>query len=106
MKPAHYVNGVFTTTGPAFPLLSPVDGSQVGIFPEAPRDLVDAAVRAAHPALAGSRGRMSVQRPCPILRRIADGIATARSDEFVEAEAADTCHRAEATRRPLVWPPR
>ncbi|WP_204014649.1 hypothetical protein [Sphaerimonospora thailandensis] len=104
MKPAHYHNGVFTTTGPAFPLLSPVDGSQAGIFPEAPRDLVDAALRAAHTALAGSRGRTGVQKPCSILRRTADGIATARSEGFVEAEA--TGHRAEATRRPRVWPSR
>ncbi|GIH69686.1 2-hydroxymuconic semialdehyde dehydrogenase [Sphaerimonospora thailandensis] len=89
MKPAHYVNGAFTTTGTAFPLFSPVDGSQVGAVPEAPRDVVDAAVRAARTALAGPWGRTSVEERCSMLRRIADGIE-ARFDEFVAAEVADT----------------
>lgn len=89
MKLAHYVNGDFTTAGLAFPLLSPVDGSQVGDVPEAPRDIVDAAVQAARAALAGPWGRTSVEERCSFLRRIADGIA-ARFDEFVDAEVADT----------------
>ncbi|GGQ06798.1 2-hydroxymuconic semialdehyde dehydrogenase [Streptosporangium pseudovulgare] len=89
MKPAHYVNGAFSTEGAAFPLVSPVDGRQVGAVPEASRETVDAAVTAARSALDGDWGRTSVEERCAFLRRIADGIE-ARFDEFVDAETADT----------------
>ncbi|MFI9551596.1 2-hydroxymuconic semialdehyde dehydrogenase [Nonomuraea endophytica] len=85
----HYVNGVFETSGTAFPLISPVDGHQVGTVPEAPREVVDAAVAAARAALAGPWGAASTEERCAYLRRIADGIE-ARFDEFVDAEVADT----------------
>ncbi|MFI6905439.1 2-hydroxymuconic semialdehyde dehydrogenase [Nonomuraea sp. NPDC050394] len=85
----HYVNGVFETTGTPFPLISPVDGRQMGTVPEAPREVVDAAVAAAGAALAGPWGATSTEERCAWLRRIADGIE-ARFDAFVAAEVADT----------------
>ncbi|WP_113701638.1 2-hydroxymuconic semialdehyde dehydrogenase [Nonomuraea lactucae] len=89
MKPAHYVNGAFTVAGTSFPLRSPVDGSLAGAVPEAPRELVDEAVRAAGAGLAGAWGEASVEERCEFLRRIAGGIVE-RFDEFVDAEVADT----------------
>nr|SBO96589.1 2-aminomuconate semialdehyde dehydrogenase [Nonomuraea gerenzanensis] len=89
MKPAHYVNGVFTTAGTPFPLRSPADGRQIAAVPEAPRETVDEAVRAARAAMDGAWGRASTEERCAYLRRIADGIE-ARFEEFVAAEVADT----------------
>ncbi|MGW0808104.1 2-hydroxymuconic semialdehyde dehydrogenase [Nonomuraea sp. NPDC002799] len=89
MKPAHYVNGVFTVVGTPFPLRSPVDGHEHCTVPEASRETVDEAVHAAEAALKGAWGRTDAEQRCAYLRSIADGIE-ARFDEFVAAEVADT----------------
>ncbi|MET7299131.1 2-hydroxymuconic semialdehyde dehydrogenase [Embleya sp. NPDC005575] len=87
--PAHYVAGEFTRAGgEGFPLVNPVDGAVAGEVPEADRVIVDAAVAAAHGALA-AWGSASVEVRAEAMRRIADGIQ-ARFDEFVDAEVADT----------------
>ncbi|MFI6520716.1 2-hydroxymuconic semialdehyde dehydrogenase [Spirillospora sp. NPDC050679] len=87
--PAHYVAGTFRTTGETFPLIDPADGSVVGQVPEATREIVDEAVRAARAALDGGWAATGVEERAAAMRRIADGIQ-ARFDEFVDAEVADT----------------
>ncbi|WP_067829911.1 2-hydroxymuconic semialdehyde dehydrogenase [Actinomadura kijaniata] len=89
MKAAHYVGGGFRTDGAAFALVDPVDGRRVGDVPEATRQIVDEAVRAARAALEDGWGRTGATERAAALRRIADGIQ-ARFDEFVDAEVADT----------------
>lgn len=89
MKAEHYVGGVFRSDGPAFPLIAPADGSELGSVPEAPREVVDEAVAAARAALRGPWGTTAAEERAAALRRIADGIQ-ARFDEFVDAEVADT----------------
>ncbi|MFB4302716.1 2-hydroxymuconic semialdehyde dehydrogenase [Actinomadura sp. NTSP31] len=89
MKAEHYVGGVFRSDGPAFPLVSPADGAEIGTVPEAPREAVDDAVAAAREALRGPWGAAGVEERAAAMRRIADGIQ-ARSGEFVDAEIADT----------------
>ncbi|SNS57789.1 2-hydroxymuconic semialdehyde dehydrogenase [Actinomadura mexicana] len=89
MKAEHYVGGVFRSDGPAFPLVAPVDGTELGAVPEATREVVDDAVAAARSALKGPWGAMSAEERATALRRVADGIQ-ARSEEFVDAEVADT----------------
>ncbi|MER6811893.1 2-hydroxymuconic semialdehyde dehydrogenase [Spirillospora sp. NPDC000708] len=89
MKAEHYVGGVFRSDGPAFPLISPADGAEIGAVPEAPREAVDDAVAAARAALGGPWGAGGAEERAAALRRIADGIE-ARFAEFVDAEVADT----------------
>jgi aminomuconate-semialdehyde/2-hydroxymuconate-6-semialdehyde dehydrogenase len=92
MKPAHFVGGTFlphVPGGTAFPLLDPVDGTERGQVPEATRETVDAAVRAARDALNGAWGATGDTERAAALRRIADGIE-ARFEEFVDAETGDT----------------
>jgi 2-hydroxymuconic semialdehyde dehydrogenase len=87
---AHYVDGAFLPGGSqTFPLVDPVDGAVRGSVPEADEAVVDAAVRAARRALAGSWGSTAAAERTAVLRRIADGIE-GRFDEFVAAEIADT----------------
>ncbi|MFC5746751.1 2-hydroxymuconic semialdehyde dehydrogenase [Actinomadura rugatobispora] len=92
MKPAHYVGGAFLAEEPGaetFALLDPCDGSERGRVPEAARETVDAAVRAARGALEGAWGATGDTGRAAALRRIADGVE-ARFEEFVDAETADT----------------
>ncbi|MFD9717177.1 2-hydroxymuconic semialdehyde dehydrogenase [Streptomyces sp. NPDC059076] len=92
MQAAHYVGGAFLPNDPAtttFPLVDPVDGSTVGQVPEATRETVDAAVRAARDALDGAWGATSPEERSAALHRIADEIQ-ARFDAFVDAEVSDT----------------
>lgn len=89
MKAEHYVGGVFRSDGPAFPLVSPADGAELGAVPEATREVVDDAVAAARSALKGPWGSMAAEERAAALRRVADGVQ-ARFDEFVDAEVADT----------------
>ncbi|MGW3773721.1 2-hydroxymuconic semialdehyde dehydrogenase [Actinomadura verrucosospora] len=89
MKAEHYVGGVFRSDGPAFPLIAPADGTELGSVPEATREVVDDAVAAARSALKGPWGAMAAEERAAALRRVADGIQ-ARFEEFVDAEVADT----------------
>ncbi|NDU72702.1 2-hydroxymuconic semialdehyde dehydrogenase [Actinomadura sp. DSM 109109] len=89
MKAEHYVGGVFRSDGPAFPLIAPVDGTELGAVPEATREVVDDAVAAARSALDGPWGAMAAEERAAALRRVADGVQ-ARFEEFVDAEVADT----------------
>ncbi|MFA1544113.1 2-hydroxymuconic semialdehyde dehydrogenase [Actinomadura monticuli] len=89
MKAEHYVGGVFRADGRTFPLIDPVDGSELGTVPEAAPEVVDDAVTAARAALKGEWGALGDEDRAAALRRVADGIE-ARFEEFVAAEVADT----------------
>src|SRR5690606_36741398 len=89
MKAEHYVGGVFRADGEPFPLVAPVDGSELGTVPEAAPEVVDAAVNAARTALKGPWAAMGVDERAAALRAVAVGIQS-RFEEFVEAEVADT----------------
>ncbi|TMR01897.1 2-hydroxymuconic semialdehyde dehydrogenase [Actinomadura soli] len=97
MKAEHYVGGGFRSDGPSFPLIAPVDGSELGTVPEATRDVVDDAVTAARTALRGPWGTTGAEERAAALRAVADGIE-ARFDEFVDAEVADTGRSREFAR--------
>ncbi|VTZ50801.1 2-hydroxymuconic semialdehyde dehydrogenase [Methylocella tundrae] len=88
---AHFIDGAFTqgTTGKSWENFHPVDGSLIGRVPEGGRAEVDAAVTAAHAALRGDWGRMSVVERTDLLGAVADEI-NRRFDEFLEAECLDT----------------
>ncbi|WP_334176419.1 2-hydroxymuconic semialdehyde dehydrogenase [Pseudoxanthobacter sp.] len=88
---AHFIDGVFTqgSTGRSWQNFCPVDGSLIGTVPEGGRAEVDAAVAAAHAALDGEWGRMTVVQRTDMLAAVADGI-NARFNDFLEAECLDT----------------
>jgi aminomuconate-semialdehyde/2-hydroxymuconate-6-semialdehyde dehydrogenase len=88
---AHFIDGMFTqgTTGKSWENFCPVDGSLIGRVPEGGRAEVDAAVAAAHSALYGDWGRLSVVERTDMLGAVADEI-NCRFDEFLEAECLDT----------------
>lgn len=87
----HFIDGEYTagTTGRSFDNINPSDGSLVGRIHEAGEAEVDAACQAARRALSGPWGRMAQNDRLDLLLAVADGI-TARFDDFVEAECADT----------------
>ncbi len=85
----NFINGEFVTTAKQFEKRTPLDNSLIGMVHEAGKAEVDAAVQAAHDALHGPWGKMTVVERTDILNKVADEI-TRRFDEFLEAECADT----------------
>ena len=85
----NFINGEFVSTGKQFEKRTPLDNSIIGMVHEAGKAEVDAAVQAAHDALKGPWGKMTVVERTDILNKVADEI-TRRFDEFLEAECADT----------------
>lgn len=87
----NFIGGEYTKSrlGKLFENRSPVDGSLLSMVHEAGQDDVDAAVAAAKAALDGPWGGMDIDQRTALLYRVADGI-TARFDEFLAAECADT----------------
>lgn len=85
----HYVGGGFDASGVTLPLVDPVTGRVAGEVPQASREVVDRAVRAAREALRGPWAVWSPTERSRLLHRIADGIER-RFEEFVAAECADT----------------
>lgn len=85
----HYVGGGFDASGVPLPLVDPVTGRVAGEVPQASREVVDRAVRAAREALRGPWAVWSPTERSRLLHRIADGIER-RFEEFVAAECADT----------------
>ncbi len=88
---AHFINGEFTqgSTGKNWENRSPLDNSLIGRVPEGGQAEVDAAVQAAHAALEGPWGKMSVAERTDLLAAVADEI-NARFDDFLAAECLDT----------------
>ncbi len=85
----NFINGEYVSTAQTFEKRSPLDNTVIGTVHEAGKAEVDAAVAAARAALDGPWGRMTVAERVDILYAVADGI-TARFDEFLAAECADT----------------
>lgn len=85
----NFINGEYVATGKTFENRAPQDNSLIGHVHEAGQAEVDAAVRAAQAALKGEWGRMSLNKRVELLYALADEIDR-RSDEFLEAEIADT----------------
>jgi aminomuconate-semialdehyde/2-hydroxymuconate-6-semialdehyde dehydrogenase len=87
----HFINGKFqpSQSGRWFEKRSPLDNAVLSRVAEGGQAEVDAAVSAARAALNGPWGRMSMEQRVAMLHAVADGI-TARFDEFVAAEEADT----------------
>ena len=85
----NFADGEFVSGGRSFDDLNPADGTVIARVSEAGPAIVDAAVNAARRALRGNWGNARVRQRAALLHKIADGIE-ARSDEFVQAESADT----------------
>lgn len=87
----HFINGAFTAgdSGRDWQNRCPVDNSVIGTVPEGGEAEVDAAVQAAHAALRGPWGRLTIEQRTDLLGAVADEIDR-RADEFVETECLDT----------------
>jgi aminomuconate-semialdehyde/2-hydroxymuconate-6-semialdehyde dehydrogenase len=87
----HFINGEFTKgeTGKTWENRSPLDNSLIGLVHEGGQAAVDAAVRAAHDALHGDWGKLTVDQRTAMLGAVADEINN-RFDAFLEAECLDT----------------
>ncbi|NQV21270.1 MAG: 2-hydroxymuconic semialdehyde dehydrogenase [Rhodospirillales bacterium] len=87
----NFIGGAYTksASGKLFENRSPVDGSLISMVHEAGQADVDAAVAAAKAALKGPWGGMDIAQRTALLYKVADGI-TARFEEFLAAECADT----------------
>jgi len=88
---AHFINNKFigSRSGRQFEKRSPVDGSLIGMVPEAGDSEVDAAVEAAQGALLGPWRRLPLSRRAGVLEAVAAEIDR-RADEFIDAEVHDT----------------
>ena len=87
----HFINGQFVSSvsGKTFEKRSPLDNTRLSLVAEGGQPEVDAAVAAAKAALHGPWGKMTTEQRVAMLHAVADGI-TARFDDFVAAEEADT----------------
>lgn len=87
----HFINGEFVigSASKFFDKRSPVDNTVIAQIAEASQSDVDAAVRAAHQALNGEWGKMTVDQRVEMLYAVANEI-TRRFEDFVAAEMADT----------------
>ncbi len=87
----HFINGEFVvgSSNKFFDKRSPVDNKVIAQIAEANQGDVDAAVRAAHEALNGEWGKMTVDQRVEMLYAVANEI-TRRFEDFVAAEMADT----------------
>jgi len=88
---AHFIRNKFvgTSSGRQFEKRSPVDGSVVGLVPEAAAPEVNAAVEAAQGALAGPWRRLTLAQRVTLLEAVAAEIDR-RADDFIDAEVQDT----------------
>ncbi len=87
----HFINGEFvgSRSGKLFDKRRPTNNALIGQVHEGGREEVDAAVEAAHAAMRGPWGRMTIEQRVDLLYKVADEI-TCRFDDFVAAEMADT----------------
>ena len=87
----NFINGEFVigSANKFFDKRSPVNNQVIAQVAEASQADVDAAVRAAHSALNGEWGKMTVDQRVEMLYAVANEI-TRRFEDFVAAEMADT----------------
>jgi aminomuconate-semialdehyde/2-hydroxymuconate-6-semialdehyde dehydrogenase len=88
---AHFIRNRFvaSSSGRQFEKRSPVDGSLVGMVPEAGAPEVNAAVEAAQAALLGPWRRLTLTQRVGLLEAVAAEIDR-RAHEFIDAEVQDT----------------
>ena len=81
----HFINGEFVvgSNNKFFEKRSPVDNKVIAQIAEASQSDVDAAVRAAHDALNGEWGKMTVDQRVEMLYAVANEI-TRRFEDFVD----------------------
>lgn len=87
----HFINGEFVigNANKFFDKRSPVNNQVIAQIAEASQADVDAAVKAAHTALNGEWGKMTIDQRVEMLYAVANEI-TRRFEDFVAAEMADT----------------
>jgi len=87
----HFIDGEPTPSrsGRTFDDVCPVDGSVIARVAEGGAPEVDAAVAAARRALRGPWAGLTTAQRAELMYAVADGI-TARKDDFIAAEVADT----------------
>ena len=87
----NFIDGAFVDAenGATFDKVSPATGKVIGKIAKSSQSDVARAVQAAKRAMKGPWGKMPVAKRLELLHAVADGI-TARFDEFVDAEMADT----------------
>ncbi|WP_323012307.1 2-hydroxymuconic semialdehyde dehydrogenase [Castellaniella sp.] len=85
----NFINGEFVETARHFTKRSPMDYSPIARVHEAGKAEIDRAVEAAHAALRGPWGNLSLSERSGMLSALVDAI-TLRFDDFLEAECADT----------------
>src|ERR1700730_6611741 len=88
---AHFIRNRFvaSSSGRQFEKRSPVDGSLLGMVPEAGASEVNAAVEAAQAAFVGPWRRLTLTQRVGLLEAVAAEIDR-RADEFIDAEVQDT----------------
>lgn len=88
---AHFIGNRFvaSSSGRQFEKRSPVDGSLVGMVPEAGASEVNAAVEAAQAAFVGPWRRLTLTQRVGLLEAVAAEIDR-RADDFIDAEVQDT----------------
>ncbi|MDP3671380.1 MAG: 2-hydroxymuconic semialdehyde dehydrogenase [Telluria sp.] len=84
----NFINGEFVATDKWFDKRAPYDGKVIAAVAEAGKAEVDDAVRAAHAALQGPWGKMSVTERVDMLYAVANEIER-RFEDFVAAEMSD-----------------
>ncbi len=84
----NFINGEFVGTDTWFDKRAPYDGKVIALVAEAGKAEVDAAVHAAHAALQGPWGKMSVAERVDMLYAVANEIER-RFEDFVAAEMSD-----------------
>ena len=85
----NFIGGAFVGGAKRFDKRSPLNNAVIASVAEAGRAEIDAAVRAAHAALAGPWGKLAIAERVDMLYAVANEI-TRRFDDFLEAECADT----------------
>src|SRR5215470_15706660 len=88
---AHFIRNRFidSSSGRQFEKRSPVDGSLIGMVPEAGSAEVNAAVEAAQAASQGPWRRLTLAQRVALLEAVAAEIDR-RADDFIDAEVQDT----------------
>ncbi len=88
---AHFIRNRFvaSSSGGQFEKRSPVDGSLIGMVPEAGATEVNAAVEAARAALSGPWGKLTLAQRTTLLEAVAAEVDR-RADDFIDAEVQDT----------------
>ncbi|GGI81486.1 2-hydroxymuconic semialdehyde dehydrogenase [Shewanella hanedai] len=84
-----YIDGDFVNSDTHFDNINPVNGQAIAHISEATPAMIENAVASARAAQESSWGKMTVNKRCALLHKVADRMAE-REEEFIAAEIADT----------------